>query len=80
MRLSTHLRIPSDLSEIFTPPQAVQFLGMLKDDDKAAMTEEIHREAERLFKLIGEAYNVLSNPSKVRRPVGEVCAVRVLGF
>jgi curved DNA-binding protein CbpA len=50
---------------------------MLKDDDKAAMTEEIHREAERLFKLIGEAYNVLSNPSKVRRPVRE--CVR-LGF
>lgn len=38
---------------------------MLKEDEKAAVTEEIHSEAERLFKIIGEAYNVLSNPSKV---------------
>lgn len=39
---------------------------MLKEEEKAAVTEEIHSEAERLFKIIGEAYNVLSNPSKVR--------------
>lgn len=29
------------------------------------MTEEIQKEADRLFKMIGEAYSVLSDPTKV---------------
>ncbi|CAL9083297.1 unnamed protein product, partial [Musa acuminata var. zebrina] len=28
------------------------------------MAKEVHRHADRLFKMIGEAYSVLSDPSK----------------
>lgn len=29
------------------------------------MVDEVHRDTDRLFKMIGEAYTVLSDPTKV---------------
>ncbi|RWW22994.1 hypothetical protein GW17_00012776 [Ensete ventricosum] len=48
--------------------QAGQLLARSENLDDGVwkeMAEEVHRHADRLFKMIGEAYSVLSDPSKV---------------
>ncbi|KAJ0714385.1 putative DnaJ domain, Chaperone J-domain superfamily [Helianthus annuus] len=49
------------------PDKAAQLLGRGDDGDDGLwkkIAENIHKDADRLFKMIGEAYAVLSNPSK----------------
>ncbi|URE01316.1 DnaJ [Musa troglodytarum] len=49
------------------PDKAGQLLARSENLDDGVwreMAEEVHRHADRLFKMIGEAYSVLSDPSK----------------
>lgn len=50
--------------------QAGQFLARTDSGDEGRLwkeiSQEIHKDADRLFKMIGEAYAVLSDPDKVR--------------
>ncbi|KAJ0714389.1 putative DnaJ domain, tetratricopeptide-like helical domain superfamily [Helianthus annuus] len=49
------------------PDKAAQLLGRGDDGDDGLwkkIAENVHKDADRLFKMIGEAYAVLSNPSK----------------
>ncbi|CAD5171111.1 unnamed protein product [Musa acuminata subsp. malaccensis] len=49
------------------PDKAGQLLARSENLDNGVwreMAEEVHRHADRLFKMIGEAYSVLSDPSK----------------
>ncbi|KAI7749558.1 hypothetical protein M8C21_021925 [Ambrosia artemisiifolia] len=49
------------------PDKAAQILGRGVDGDdglRKEIAENVHKDADRLFKMIGEAYAVLSNPSK----------------
>ena len=49
--------------------QAAQFLARSDNGDEGRLwkeiSEEVHKDADRLFKIIGEAYTVLSDSSKV---------------
>lgn len=48
--------------------QASQLLVRTDNVDDALwreLADEVHRDADRLFKMIGEAYTILSDPSKV---------------
>lgn len=49
--------------------QAGQFLARGENGDDGTLWkevgDEVRRDAERLFKLIGEAYAILSDPTKV---------------
>ena len=49
--------------------QASQFLMRSENGDNGSfwkeVCNEVRQDAERLFKLIGEAYGVLSDPAKV---------------
>ncbi|CAL9083233.1 unnamed protein product, partial [Musa acuminata var. zebrina] len=50
------------------PDKAGQLLARSENLDNGVwreMAKEVHRHADRLFKMIGEAYSVLSDPSKV---------------
>ncbi|XP_024984778.1 uncharacterized protein LOC112520616 isoform X2 [Cynara cardunculus var. scolymus] len=52
------------------PDKAAQSLGRNDDGDDGLwkeIAENVHKDADRLFKMIGEAYAVLSNPSKRSR-------------
>ena len=48
--------------------QASQLLVRTENTDEKIwkeVAEEVHRDADKLFKMIGEAYAILSDPSKV---------------
>ena len=51
--------------------QAGQFLARNENIDDGVWREvfaEVHADADRLFKMIGEAYTLLSDPTKVMNP------------
>ncbi|XP_043725168.1 uncharacterized protein LOC122671794 isoform X2 [Telopea speciosissima] len=52
------------------PDKAGQFLARTENGDDGLwkeIAEEVHKDADRLFKMIGEAYAVLSDPTKRSR-------------
>ncbi|KAL6009955.1 hypothetical protein ACLOJK_000386 [Asimina triloba] len=49
------------------PDKAGQFLARTENGDESVrkeVVEEVHKDADRLFKMIGEAYAVISDPTK----------------